>query len=239
LKDSEDAFNELADSSATPTGALRVTAPSDYGTSVVAVALTEFTRRYPACEARLILTDKKLDLVSGQIDVAVRVGRLADSGLQSRKIASVRQLLVCGPAMANVVSVIKEPEEIEGLPFVAHAALRDPLRWSFSRGKAEQRSIQVVSNLVIDSTPAVHAAVLAGAGLSVLPDFLVSSDLATGRLLHVLPDWSLPAGGIHAVFPATRFRSAKVRAFIHLLTKAEETRQAHTPTSGLHALTIP
>jgi DNA-binding transcriptional LysR family regulator len=238
LKESEDAFNELSDSSAAPTGALRVTAPSGYGTLVVAVALTEFTRRYPACEATLILTDKQLDIVSGQIDVAVRVGRLADSGLQSRKIASTRQLLVCGSTLASIASLIKEPEEIGDLPFVAHAALRDPLRLSFSRGETEQRFVQATSTLAIDSTPAVHAAVLAGAGLSVLPDFLVSADLAAGRLVHVLPGWSLPVGGVHAVFPAARFRSAKVRAFIHLLTKAEEMRQLHAPAAGPQPLAI-
>lgn len=238
LKESEDAFNELADSSAAPTGALRVTAPSDYGTLVVVFALTEFTRRYPACEATLILTDKHLDIVSGQIDIAVRLGRLPDSGLQCRKIASTRQLLVCGSTLASTASVIKEPEEVEKIPFVAHAALRDPLRLSFSRGDTEQRFVQATSILTIDSTPAVHAAVLAGAGLSVLPDFVVAADLAAGRLVHVLPGWSLPGDSVHAVFPATRFRSAKVRAFIHLLTKAEEMRQSRTPAAGPQPLTM-
>jgi DNA-binding transcriptional LysR family regulator len=205
---------------------------------VVVFALTEFTRRYPACEATLILTDKHLDIVSGQIDIAVRLGRLPDSGLQSRKIASTRQLLVCGSTLAKIASTIKEPEEVQKLPFIAHAALRDPLRLSFSRGETEQRFVQATSTLAIDATPAVHAAVLAGAGLSVLPDFVVAADLAAGRLVHVLPGWSLPGGGVHAVFPAARFRSAKVRAFVHLLTKAEEMRQSRTPAAGPHPLTM-
>ncbi|WP_345816823.1 LysR family transcriptional regulator (plasmid) [Paraburkholderia sp. PREW-6R] len=238
LKESEDAFNELAESSAVPTGALRVTAPSDYGTLVVVFALTEFTRRYPACEATLILSDKHMDIVSDQIDVAVRLGRLPDSGLQSRRIASTRQLLVCGSTLANIASAIKEPEDIQKLPFIAHAARRDPLRLNFSRGETEQRFIQATSTLAIDSTPAVHAAVLAGAGLSVLPDFVIAADLAAGRLVHVLPGWSLPGGDVHAVFPAARFRSAKVRAFVHLLNKAEELRQSRMPAASHHPLTM-
>src|SRR6266545_7350714 len=71
--------------------------------------------------------------------------------------------------------------------------------------------------LTINTTPAVLAATLAGAGLSVLPDFQVMEDIKAGRLTHILPAWSLPAGGIHAVYPAARFRPPKVTAFVAML----------------------
>jgi len=70
----------------------------------------------------------------------------------------------------------------------------------------------------------VHAAVLAGIGLSVLPDYLVDADLASGRLLHILPAWRLPSGGVHVVFPTTRFRPRKVSAFVELLADHEKRR---------------
>jgi DNA-binding transcriptional LysR family regulator len=68
--------------------------------------------------------------------------------------------------------------------------------------------------IAINTTPAVLAAALAGGGLSVLPDFQVAGHLMTGRLVHVLPSWSLPSGGIHVVYPAARFRPPKVTAFV-------------------------
>ena len=75
------------------------------------------------------------------------------------------------------------------------------------------------SDTVFDATLAVREAVLAGAGLAVLTDYVVDADLSNGRLFHVLPEWSLPRGDIHAVFPTTRYRPAKVRAFVELLTQ--------------------
>ena len=78
--------------------------------------------------------------------------------------------------------------------------------------------MQVHPVISMNATLAVREAVLAGAGLSVLPDYVVAGDLASGRLISLLTDWELPAGGIHAVFPAARFRSAKVRAFVDLLS---------------------
>ena len=72
----------------------------------------------------------------------------------------------------------------------------------------------------------MREAVIEGAGLSVLPDYVVANDLAAGRLVQVLPAWSLPAGGIHAVYPTSRFRPAKVSAFVDLLAEREQQRQA-------------
>ena len=225
LRESEDAFVDIGRAAASPTGTLRLTAPFDYGAAVVVPALAEFTRRYPACRAALSLSDKMLDLVSGQLDMAIRVGWLKDSSFVARRIASFRQLLVCAPSFADALSHVGKPEDLQAFPFVANTALREPLDWTFSRHKAERRAVRGRSTFAIDATPAVHAAVLAGAGLSVLPDYLVHADVASGRLLHVLPGWSLPSGGIHAVFPAARFRPAKVSAFLELLTD-QETRRA-------------
>jgi DNA-binding transcriptional LysR family regulator len=219
LRESEDAFADIARAAESPTGTLRLTAPFDYGAAVVVPALAEFTRRYPACRVALSLSDRTLDLVSGQLDMAIRVGWLEDSSFVARRIRSFRQLLVCAPTFADSLLRVRKPDDLQALPFVANTALRDPLNWEFSRHKAERRSVRVRSTFAIDATPAVHAAVLAGAGLSVLPDFLVNADVASGRLLHVLPGWSLPSGGVHAVFPAARLRPAKVSAFVELLTE--------------------
>ena len=73
----------------------------------------------------------------------------------------------------------------------------------------------------MDSAPAVLAAVKAGGGVSILPDFLIGSDVAHGRLRRLLPNWSLPTGGIHAVFPHAHYRPAIVRSFIDLLIEHE------------------
>jgi DNA-binding transcriptional LysR family regulator len=226
LREAEDAFDELAQAAAEPTGTLRITAPNDYGTSTVVPVVTAFTARYPTCRVELTLSDETLDLVSGKIDMAIRVGWLTDSALQARRIGSFRQLLVGSPYFADCIAAATGPEDVAKLPFIANMALREPLLWQFSRSDLERQAVRMGAIIAIDTTPAVLAAVRAGGGLSVLPDFVVSDDLAAGRLIHVLPEWRLASGGIYTVYPTARFRPSKVTTFVAMLIEAEKRRDS-------------
>ena len=225
LREADHAFDDLAEISAEPSGMLRLTAPFDYGVGVVVPAIAAFTQRYPACKVDAILIDQTLDIMSSNIELAIRVGWLAETSLQARKIGTFRQLLVASPTMASQVARLSSPHDIATLPFVANTALRDTLSWNFSRNETEHHRVNVQASIFLDATLAVREAVCEGAGLSVLPDYAIADDLAAGRLIQVLPQWRLPSGGIHAVFPAARFRPAKVRAFVDLLAEREQQRQ--------------
>lgn len=220
LKEAGDAFDELEDVAAQPSGTLRLTAPIDYGIIAVVPVITAFTRRYPQCKVDAVLSDQSLDLMSGQVELAIRVGWLTALDVQARQLGTFRQMLVAAPALRDELARLKAPQDMATLPFVANTALRDPARWTFTRREGEQQRIAWQPVISLDATLAVREAVLGGAGLSVLPDYAVAEDLAAGRLLHVLPDWALPTGGIHAVFPTARFRPAKVRAFVDLLQES-------------------
>ncbi len=219
LREADSAVAELAQSSAEPMGLLRIAAPNDYGTCILAAVATAFSRRYPACRVDLVLADSKVDLIADQIDLSIRVGWLDDSTLQTRRIDSFRQLLIATPGLVKRVA---RPRELATLPFIANGALNEPLTWQFARGETEQENVQMSAALTINTTPAVLAAALAGGGLAVLPDFLIRDDLAAGRLVHILPSWTLPSGGIHAVYPAARFRAPKVTAFVAMLMEAHK-----------------
>ena len=224
LREAEDAFGELGQAVSAPTGTLRITAPFDYGISRVVPVVIAFSRRYPACSVDLSLSDRSIDLAAEGFDMAVRVGWLVDSSLQARRIGAFRQLLVCAPELRHAIAALSTPDGLEALPFIANNALREPLEWHFTRNEIERASVRMQAAISVDATMAVHAAVLAGAGLSVLPDFLVAADLASGRLIHVLPEWGLPSGGIHAVFSPARYRPSKVSAFVEMLMSLERGR---------------
>lgn len=224
LREAEDAFGELAEGVSEPSGTLRLTAPFDYGIGIVVPAIAAFTKRYPKCKVDATLSDQTLDLMSSNIELAIRVGWLADSNLQARQIGTFRQLLVASPSMRPQIKLLKKPEDIAHLPFIANSALRDPLHWNFSLNEIERRIVTVQASIFLDATLAVREAVREGAGLSVLPDYAIGDDLASGRLIEVLPQWRLPSGGIHAVFPSARFRPVKVRAFVDVLMSQEEQR---------------
>lgn len=216
FREADDAFSQLAQANAEPRGLLRITAPIDFGAYVVSPVAARFTRRHPACRVELVLSDAKLDLIQNQIDLSIRVGWLDDSSLQARRIGTFRQILVAEPELAREYAGLG-PEALATLPFIANAALREPLKWHFSRGDLDRRTVRMQAALSMNSSPAIRTATLAGGGISVLPDYHVADDLLTGRLVHLLPEWDLPSGGIHAVYPAARFRQPKVTAFVTML----------------------
>lgn len=221
LKEAEDAFDLVAEASGAPSGTLRLTAPYDYGTAKVVPAVTRYISRHPGCEVEVNFTDRRLDLMAGELDLAIHVGWLQDSSLQARRIGDFRQVVVATPRFVSEHAVPQEPADLMGLPLVANLALRDPLTWRFSRDAVTRETVQLAARLRLDTTTAVYNAVLLGAGISVLPDFLVAGDLAAGRLIALLPDWQLASGGIHAVFPPARYRPPKVSAFVEILRELE------------------
>ncbi|MFS7307491.1 LysR substrate-binding domain-containing protein [Rahnella inusitata] len=224
LRETEEAFAELDALVAEPSGTLRLTAPFDYGISVVVPAITAFSQRYPDCKVDAVISDNKFDIVDKDIEIAIRVGWLDDSHLQARKIGHFRQLLIAPRNMQPQVEKINKPQDIKPLPFIANTALREPSQWHFTLNGSDQQSINVQPSIFINNTLAVREAVREGAGISVLPDYVVSDDLISGRLIQVLPEWELPSGEIHAVFPASRFRPTKVRSFLNILIEKDKER---------------
>jgi DNA-binding transcriptional LysR family regulator len=218
LREAGDAFDELADVPTEPAGTLRLTAPLDYGLTAVVPAVVEFSRTFPQCKVELNLSDQSLDLHAGEAELAIRVGWLTDLELQARQIGSFRQVLVATPNWARRLDKGRGPEQIADLPFVANSALKTPEVWTFLGAKAIQKQVRVKATIRLDATLAVREAVSQGAGLSVLPDYAVATELAQGLLVQVLPAWTLPSGGIHVVYPAARFRPAKVKRFVEILT---------------------
>ncbi|MFQ1699041.1 LysR family transcriptional regulator [Loktanella agnita] len=224
LHEAEDAFNEISQLTQKPVGTLRMTAPNDYGITVVTPVAAAFQRAYPACDVALYLNDTHSDLMAGELDLAIRVGWLRDSGLRARKIGSFQQLLVGRADKIAQIGPITHPNDLRGVDFIANGALSDPYNWDFTHSSQQAASVKLDSNLAIDSAPAILRAVKDGAGLAVLPDFLVHEDVQNGVLTQVLPGWSLADGGIFAVLPAAKFRPAKVSTFIEMLRSAEKRR---------------
>ena len=217
LQDVGEAFAAVAESGAKPAGVLRVAAPHDFGTSALAGIAADFVRDYPECQVELLLGDERIDLVAHQIDLSIRVGWLEDSSLQARRVGTFQQSLVASPDVAQHITA-SMPSALASAPFVANSSMRNPLDWQFTRGKQRQ-ALSMRPRLTINSTPAVLAAVLAGGGVGILPDYLVAAPLQAGLLVQLLPDWSLPPGGIHAVFPATRYRPVKTSAFTAFIVR--------------------
>ncbi len=224
LAEAQAAFDGLETSDRAPTGMLRLTAPVDYGIAVIVPVIAAFQRRYPECTVDFVLGDATLDPVGSDIELAIRVGWLVDSALRSRRIGAFEQLLVASPGFAGHRDRDATPEQVAGLAFVANSNLRDPLGWTFRTEDGRQQSLRFAATLAISATLGVLQAVRDGGGVAILPDFAVADDLASGRLVRLLPDWHLDSGGIYAVMPDTRFRPARVTEFLDMLSDHERRR---------------
>ena len=225
LQGAQDAIAETAQANSHPQGTLRIAAPSAYGVIMIVPTVTKFLSKHPNCRADLRFNDRIGDILAGEIDVAIRVGWLTDSSLHARRLGTFKQVLVASKQFARQLERVESLKGLAALPFVANAALPEPGTMTFVNSSGARAPFSRKPTLAIDSTRGVLAALLAGAGFSVLPDFMVSDDIAAGRLIRVLPQWRLPEGGIHAVFPSARFRAPRVTVFIELLASMIKARE--------------
>jgi DNA-binding transcriptional LysR family regulator len=224
LREAESAYGEISQRTAEPSGTLTLAAPLDYGSTVVASTIATYIAAYPQMRVDAIFDDCISDLVSERIDLSIRVGWLSDSSSQARRLGTFEQYLVATPPVARRLPSGSSPAKAVNLSWIANGALKNSLRWTFSRAETETVTIETKPIVTTDKTPAAYACVIAGIGVSVFPDYMVEADIHAGRLVRLFPDWSLPAGGIHAVFPPVRFRPAKVSVFLNMLVVAERKR---------------
>ncbi|SHF30736.1 transcriptional regulator, LysR family [Microbulbifer donghaiensis] len=198
-----------------PRGRLRLTAPVAFGEKTIAPLLNDFAVRYPELEVELQLTNQQLDLVAEGYDLAVRLGRLKDSSLMAKRLAS-RTLYVCGSP--EYLSRYGEPHSLSELE--RHNCLRGTLDdWRFQEG-GKSRDIRVGGSLRCNSGWALLDATLKGMGLVQLPDFYVQRYLQSGALVAVLENFRRADEGIWAIYPQNRFLSPKVRLLLDHLAQA-------------------
>lgn len=219
VADAERAIAAAAGDTVEPRGRLRVTAPVDYAERVLAPVAVALGRRHAQLQIDVLAVDRPLDLVAEQVDVAIRIGQLADSELRATRIASFSPLVVASPALLEGHDTPARPDDLAALPGLALSVLAQPLQWRFSRNGDEsgEQTPRLQARLSFNTASALRSAALAGGGFAMLPDYLVADDLATGRLVRLLPDWRLPEGGIHALYPAARQPPRKTRVLIEAL----------------------
>lgn len=218
LQAAEEAIEQARTGQDSVQGRLRVAAPVDYGVMVVAPLLSRLRARYPDLTVALQCADHRVDLIAEGIDVAVRLGKLADSGLQAARIGPLLRWLVASPGFLARHGTPDTPAALAPLPWVELSVVAQPGNFTLT-GDAGQVHEVAMRNTVFstNSAYASRAAALAGEGVLRATVFSVRDDVAAGRLVRVLPGWSLAASDIHAVYPASPRLPQKVRVFIDAL----------------------
>jgi len=222
----EDARLSVTQLEAAPRGTLRLNIPVAFGRLHVVPTLPDFLARYPEVQIDLDMTDAFIDLVEDGVDLAIRIGELQDSSLIARRLAPNNRVICASPDYLRRAGTPIAPDDLRNHNCLIYK--RQPTRavWRLrdTQGTVE---IEVSGSLRSNNTDSLHAAALAGLGLTILPTWMVGPDIHRGALEIVFPGYRVSPGAIdtsiYAVFPYNRHLSPKVRAMVDFL--AERYRQ--------------
>ena len=198
-------------------GALKVAASVGFGAGRLMPAVHSFLAAHPGLTIDLKLDDAFVDIVAEGVDVAVRIGELADNRLVATKLGEYRRLLVASPEYLRFAKPLAGPQDLATHACILYTGRDAAHRWTFEGPGGARATIKVAGNFRSNSSQAVRAAILSGLGIGFAPELLIGDDLKLGALLEPLPSWRGVAEPIHALTPTHRRRSAKARAFVEHL----------------------
>jgi len=219
LDAAESAVNQLHGA---PRGWLRVTAPYSLGSNSVAPILPEFLQRHPELRVELVLSNDKLDLIGSDIDLALRVGPLADSTFSARRLGSFVARVYASPDYVARHGEPLRPDELvhhRALAMSQHRSANGRYCWTLRNGDdGGEATDHAVAPVFVTNDPGVlRTALIGGQGLALISDGLVEPLVAAGKLRRVLSAWQSPAFDLNAVYPPGRSQLPKVRVFVDFL----------------------
>ena len=214
LAELDEADNVAGGERAAPRGTLTLSAPVISGEMVLRPILDAFLDAYPTVSARLMLVDRAVNLIDEGVDVALRIGELADSSMVATRIGEVRRVVVAAPRYLKQNPRIEEPGDLAKHQIITMAHL--PNSWTFPplAGSSVPRSVQVTPRLVTNSIRGAVASAAGGRGVALFFSYQVSEQVQNGELEIVLAGHEPATLPVHVITPQGRLSVPKVRAFL-------------------------
>jgi DNA-binding transcriptional LysR family regulator len=201
-----------------PSGELSLTAPVLFGRRFVAPILRDYLDAYPAVTARALFIDRNVSLQDDGLDVALRVGPLADSALTALRVGTLRRVVVAAPAYLKRRGKPQTPDDLRDHRIVFPTGVAEVATWIFAKGN-RRRTLRLAPALRIDSIEATIDAAVAGWGITRLLSYQAADEIAAGKLVELLGDFedsSIPVQLLHA---EGRHATAKLRSFLEFAAK--------------------
>ena len=207
-------------------GILRIAASTSFTVRSVLPRLQSFKTKHPQLRIEFILNDEKQDLIGEGVDVAIRIGTLADSVTwTARKVGVLRRVLAASPAYLTRAGTPKSPAELPQHSIIVGPAGRGMEGWTFTRN-GKTTSVRVEGTLLLNGGEGATAAAVAGMGIISAGDLGMLKELQSGQLVRVLPDWRLGSANINVVLPAGRAAKPSARAFSDFMSAEIRKQQA-------------
>lgn len=216
LTDVEEAERAVGQDQGEPRGELRITAPVQFGTLYLAPVLPDFLRRHDQVRTDLLLLDRVVDLVEEGIDLALRIGQLADSSMIAIRLGEVRRVVCASPQLLSKTGIPEHPRALSGMPCIRQQNLSRGTAWTL-RDEGREIVVQVEGSFGCNQIAAAAAACADGLGFGQFLSYQVQHLVNEGRLQLVLENFEPEPWPVSLVYPGGRLLSARLRALINWL----------------------
>lgn len=200
-------------------GNLRVALPLSFGVRHMCGPISVFGKLHPNVRFDLELNDRHVDLIGENVDVALRIGRLADSSLIARRLFDVRTVVCASPHYLNIHGAPETPDDLGDHRCLVYSNLADPNSWRYEDLNGTGRTVKVNAIMTASSGDFLCNAAAHGQGLVFLPTFIAADSIRRANLVPVLTNYAWPDSPAHAVYPPARHLSFRVRAFVDFLVE--------------------
>jgi DNA-binding transcriptional LysR family regulator len=194
-------------------GRLRISAPVTFARLHIVPKLGAFLDVHPRLRLELVMDDRMIDLVAENVDAALRLGNLNDSSLQVRKLAQAKRYVVASPGYLAKKGIPANPTDLLEHDGIIYGQSSGGQEWVFRRGTSET-SIQLRTRLTLSAAEGVREAVLAGQGFAITSRWMFAPELASGAVVPILTEWTLPPMELWVIYPSGKLTSTKARAFV-------------------------
>ncbi|BEP36891.1 LysR family transcriptional regulator [Variovorax sp. V59] len=198
-------------------GLLRIGTSVAFGRRVVVPLALEYMRRHPQVQLDLSFEDRYVDLIAQGIDVAIRMGKLADSSLGARYLGTNPWAMVAAPGYLKKHGTPRRAQDLSAHVALIYSSVVGDEFWRMHTPKGDPVTVPVSGRFRSNNLSAVLAAARDGLGIALMPRYVASESLASGKVLEVLGDHKLPEQEIHAVFPSPKLVPGKVSGFVAFL----------------------
>jgi DNA-binding transcriptional LysR family regulator len=217
LEDIAEAERAASGEFSTPKGNLAITAPIVFGRLHLLPVIGAFLKAHPLIDVKLTQSDRIADLPEEHIDIALRIGKLPDSGLVARNIGSIRRVICASPAYLSERATPLEPGDLQSHDCISFESLMSANAWSFRSGKSEY-TIPIHARLIVNTAEAAIDAAVAGLGLARVLSYQVQEQVSQGRLVTILDKAENDPWPVSLVYPSRGLMPLKVRAFLDFAT---------------------
>jgi DNA-binding transcriptional LysR family regulator len=217
VRAAEEADNVVRMRQSQAQGLLRIGSSVAFGRRVIVPLALDFMRAHPQLQVDLSFEDRYTDLVAQGIDVAVRLGKLADSALGARFLGANPWLMVASPKYLRAAGTPRRPADLTAHEALIYSSVQGSDVWRVLSPRGETVTVAVTARLRSNNLSAVLAAARSHMGVAALPWYVAADSLGSGAVVEVLKAHSLPEQEIHAVFPSPKLVPGKVQAFVAFL----------------------